>query len=246
MSTSIAIDGPAGAGKSTIARLVAKKLHFIYVDTGAMYRAMGLYFHKRGIAPDDEAAISAACKEADISITYQDGVQQVLLNGENVTEYLRTEEAGKMASATSGYADVREKLVELQKKLAASENVVMDGRDIGTVVLPGADVKIYLTASVETRAKRRFLELEEKKIPCKLEEIAADIEKRDYQDMHREHSPLRKAEDAIYLDSSDMSIRQVSDAIIDALMEKLAKRRVPDRNLEGALEEIIKKECGQI
>ena len=246
MSVSIAIDGPAGAGKSTIAKLVAQKLHFIYVDTGAMYRAMGLHFHRKGIAPEDETAIRAACKEVDISIAYEDGAQQVLLNGENVTGYLRTEEAGKMASATSGYAKVREKLVELQQKLAASENVVMDGRDIGTVVLPGADVKIYLTASVETRARRRFLELKEKNIPCEIEEIAADIEKRDYQDMHREHSPLRKAEDAIYLDSSDMSIREVSDAIIDALMEKGMERRIPDRNLEGAMEEIIKKECGQI
>ncbi len=245
MSVSIAIDGPAGAGKSTIAKLVAEKLHIIYVDTGAMYRAMGLHFHRRGIAPEDEAAICAACGEADISITYEGGAQQVLLNGENVTGYLRTEEAGKMASATSGYTSVREKLVELQQKLAAEKSVVMDGRDIGTVVLPNADVKIYLTASVEARAKRRFLELEEKKVPCRLEEIAADIEKRDHQDMHREHSPLKQAEDAIYLDSSEMTVREVADAVIDALFQKKMAERERTGNLDGALEELIKKECGQ-
>lgn len=147
-----------------------------------------------------------------------------------------------MASATSGYARVREKLVELQRKLAAAKSVVMDGRDIGTVVLPQADLKIYLTASVEARAKRRYLELTGKNVPCKIEEIARDIEQRDYQDMHRENSPLRKAEDALYLDSSEMSIREVADAIISALFEKLMSERTPDQNLEGALEEIIKKE----
>ncbi len=245
MSVSIAIDGPAGAGKSTIAKLVAEKLQIIYVDTGAMYRAMGLYFHRKGIAPDDEAAVCAACTEADVSITYEDGAQQVLLNGENVTGFLRTEEAGKMASATSGYARVREKLVELQQKLAAERSVVMDGRDIGTVVLPQAELKIYLTASVEARAERRYLELTEKGIPCKIEEIAKDIEERDYQDMHRKNSPLRKAEDALYLDSSGMSIREVADAVIDALMKKLMEERTPDRRLDGSLEELIKRECRQ-
>ncbi|MCI8275896.1 MAG: (d)CMP kinase [Lachnospiraceae bacterium] len=245
MSVSIAIDGPAGAGKSTIAKLVAEKLHMIYVDTGAMYRAMGLHFHRKGISPEDEAAICAACKEADISITYEDGAQQVLLNGENVTGYLRTEEAGKMASATSGYAKVREKLVELQQKLAAEKSVVMDGRDIGTVVLPRADVKIYLTASVEARARRRFLELEEKGVPCRLEEIAADIEKRDYQDMHRENSPLKQAEDAVYLDSSEMTVKEVTDAIIDVLFRKKMAERGRTGSLDDALEELIKKECGQ-
>ena len=221
MSINIAIDGPAGAGKSTIAKRVAGKLGYIYIDTGAMYRAMGLYFSRKGIAPDDETAIREHVKEADISIVYQDGAQQVLLNGENVTAYLRTEEAGNMASATSGYPCVREKLVELQRKLAASENVVMDGRDIGTVVLPEADLKIYLTASVETRAKRRFLELTEKGIPCKIEEIEKDIEERDYRDMHREHSPLRQAEDAVYLDSSEMDVEEVAAAILDALKNKI-------------------------
>lgn len=221
MSINIAIDGPAGAGKSTIAKRVAGKLGYIYIDTGAMYRAMGLYFSRKGIAPEDETAIRDHVDDADISIVYQDGAQQVLLNGENVTAYLRTEEAGNMASATSGYPCVREKLVELQRKLAASENVVMDGRDIGTVVLPEADLKIYLTASVETRAKRRFLELTEKGIPCKIEEIEKDIEERDYRDMHREHSPLRQAEDAVYLDSSEMDVEEVAAAILDALKNKI-------------------------
>ena len=223
MSVNIAIDGPAGAGKSTIAKMVAGKLNFIYVDTGAMYRAMGLYFHNLGISPEDGDSICNACKGADISIVYEAGVQQVFLNGENVTGLLRTEEAGKMASAISGYAKVRAKLVELQQKMAALENVVMDGRDIGTVVLPGADLKIYLTASVETRAKRRFLELTEKGIPCNIKEIEKDIEERDYHDMHRENSPLRRAEDAIYLDSSDMTIDEVADAILDALPQKEGK-----------------------
>ena len=221
MSINIAIDGPAGAGKSTIAKRVAGKLGYIYIDTGAMYRAMGLYFSRKGIAPENEAAIRKQVKEADISIVYQDGAQQVLLNGENVTAYLRTEEAGNMASATSGYPCVREKLVELQRKLAASENVVMDGRDIGTVVLPDADLKIYLTASVKTRAKRRFLELTEKGIPCKIEEIEKDIEERDYRDMHREYSPLCQAADAVYLDSSDLDVEDVTAKILEELKNKL-------------------------
>lgn len=220
MSINIAIDGPAGAGKSTIAKLVAQKMNFVYVDTGAMYRAMGIYFVKRGISPEDENAISSACQDADISITYENGTQQVLLNGENVTELLRTEDAGKMASATSGYIAVRKKLVELQQKLAAKENVVMDGRDIGTVVLPKADLKIYLTASVETRAKRRFLELTEKGITCNIKEIEKDIEERDYRDMHRENSPLKKAEDAVYLDSSHMSIEEVAEMIMGYLTKR--------------------------
>ena len=224
MSINIAIDGPAGAGKSTIAKLVAKRLDYIYVDTGAMYRAMGLYFVRQGISSDDEASINEACEHADISIVYQGGEQQVLLNGENVTGHLRTEEAGNMASAVSGYGKVREKLVELQKKLAASENVVMDGRDLGTVVLPNADLKIYLTASVETRAKRRFLELTDKGIPCNIKEIEKDIEERDYRDMHRENSPLKQAEDAVFLDSSFMGIEEVADAIINRLKERTAGR----------------------
>ena len=162
MSHNVAIDGPAGAGKSTIAKRIARRLGYIYVDTGAMYRAMAYYLIQNQVDAADQEAIAAACQHADISICYQDGEQVVLLNGENVNAYLRTEAVGNMASVSSAVPEVRKKLVELQQKLARETNVVMDGRDIGTVVLPDADVKVYLTASVETRAKRRFLELQEK------------------------------------------------------------------------------------
>ena len=213
MSFNIAIDGPAGAGKSTIAKQLAKELSFIYVDTGAMYRSMALYFMRNGIAKEDEAAISDACKTVEVSIAYENGEQQVLLNGENVSKEIRKEEVGKMASATSVYKEVRKKLVELQQKLAADKDVIMDGRDIGTCVLPNAHVKIYLTASVETRAERRYQELQEKGAACDLEVIKKDIADRDYQDMHREISPLKQAEDAILVDSSDMGIEEEVETI---------------------------------
>lgn len=220
MSFNIAIDGPAGAGKSTIAKQLAKELSFIYVDTGAMYRSMALYFMRNGIAKEDEAAISDACKTVEVSIAYENGEQQVLLNGENVSKEIRKEEVGKMASATSVYKEVRTKLVELQQKLAADKDVIMDGRDIGTCVLPNAQVKIYLTASVETRAERRYQELQEKGAACDLEVIKKDIADRDYQDMHREISPLKPAEDAILVDSSDMGIEEVVETIKNIYREK--------------------------
>ena len=220
MSFNIAIDGPAGAGKSTIAKQLAKELSFIYVDTGAMYRSMALYFMRNGIAKEDEAAISDACKTVEVSIAYENGEQQVLLNGENVSKEIRKEEVGKMASATSVYKEVRTKLVELQQKLAADKDVIMDGRDIGTCVLPNAQVKIYLTASVETRAERRYRELQEKGAACDLEVIKKDIADRDYQDMHREISPLKQAEDAILVDSSDMGIEEVVETIKNIYREK--------------------------
>lgn len=210
----IAIDGPAGAGKSTIAKTVAARLGFIYVDTGAMYRAMALYFLRKGIKKEDEAAIEEACREIEISIRYEDGVQQVLLNGENVSGLIRTEEVGNMASASSVYGAVRRKLLELQRELARTSNVIMDGRDIGTCVLPGAQTKIYLTASSHVRAMRRYKELTEKGQMCNLEEIEQDIIERDYRDMHREIAPLKQAEDAVLIDSSEMTIEQVIDAII--------------------------------
>lgn len=215
MSHNVAIDGPAGAGKSTIAKQIARRLGYIYVDTGAMYRAMAYYLIQNQIDAADQEAIAAACQHADISICYQDGEQVVLLNGENVNAYLRTEAVGNMASVSSVVPEVRKKLVELQQKLARETDVVMDGRDIGTVVLPDADVKVYLTASVETRAKRRFLELQEKGEPADLAKIAADIEDRDYRDMHRDISPLRQAEDATLVDSSDMTIDQVVERILE-------------------------------
>ena len=215
MSHNVAIDGPAGAGKSTIAKRIARRLGYIYVDTGAMYRAMAYYLIQNQVDAADQEAIAAACPHADISICYQDGEQVVLLNGENVNAYLRTEAVGNMASVSSVVPEVRKKLVELQQKLARETDVVMDGRDIGTVVLPDADVKVYLTASVETRAKRRFLELQEKGEPADLAKIAADIEDRDYRDMHRDISPLRQAEDATLVDSSDMTIDQVVERILE-------------------------------
>lgn len=221
MSTSynIAIDGPAGAGKSTIAKKAAAKLGFIYVDTGAMYRAMALYFIRHGIAKEDEAAIGDALRDIDISIRYEDGAQQVILNGENVSGLIRTEEVGNMASASSAYGAVREKLLELQRSLARSANVIMDGRDIGTCVLPQADTKIYLTASSQVRAMRRYKELQEKGQMCNLEEIEQDIIERDYRDMHREIAPLKQAEDAVLVDTSDMDIDEVVDAIISVAAE---------------------------
>lgn len=214
MSINIAIDGPAGAGKSTIAKKVAANLGYIYVDTGAMYRAMALYFIRKGIKAEDTETISTECKNADISITYMDGVQVVLLDGENVNGFIRTEEVGNMASATSVNGEVRKKLVELQQKLASKENVVMDGRDIGTVVLPNAEIKVYLTASSAVRAKRRYLELQAKGEEADIEKIEQDIIERDHRDMTREISPLKQAEDAVYLDSSDMTIEEVVDEIM--------------------------------
>lgn len=216
----IAIDGPAGAGKSTIAKMVASELGFIYVDTGAMYRAMALFFLRKGISKDDEKAIEEACREIEVSIRYEDGVQQVLLNGENVSGLIRTEEVSNMTSATSVYRSVRQKLLELQRQLAATSNVIMDGRDIGTCVLPNAQTKIYLTASSRVRAMRRHRELLEKGETCNLDEIEQDIIERDYRDMHREIAPLKQAEDAVFLDSSQMTIRQVVDEIINAARER--------------------------
>ena len=213
MGYNVAIDGPAGAGKSTVAKRVAKELGFVYVDTGAMYRALAVYFLKQGLKPEETERIASACKEAVVTISYEEGMQQVYLNGENVTSLLRTEEVGNMASVSSAVPEVRAQLLELQRELAKSQDVVMDGRDIGTNILPNADVKVYLTASVETRAKRRYLELTEKGVACNLDEIAHDIEERDTRDMNREIAPLKQAEDAVYVDSSDMSIEEVVSAI---------------------------------
>lgn len=214
MSYQIAIDGPAGAGKSTIAKKVAKEKNFIYVDTGAMYRAMAYFLLKEGVDATDKAAIEEKCTEADITLRYENGEQVVLLNGENVNGVIRTEEVGKMASATSAIPKVRERITVTQKELAATTDVVMDGRDIGTCVLPNADVKVYLTASSAVRAKRRYDELIAKGQKCDISQIEADIIKRDEQDMNRDISPLRQAEDAVLIDSSYMTIGEVADKIM--------------------------------
>lgn len=223
MSFSIAIDGPAGAGKSTIAKRLAADMNYIYVDTGAMYRAMAVYFSKNGVDPLDENAITQSVENVDISIEYKDGIQQVILNGENVTHLLRTEETGKMASATSKYSAVRAKLLDLQRKLAETNDVIMDGRDIGTVVLPNAFCKIFLTASPDARAKRRYDELCAKGEECDYDTIKADIEQRDYEDSHRAIAPLTQAEDAVLVDTSDMGIDEVVKNIADIVSEKKAK-----------------------
>lgn len=215
MSHQIAIDGPAGAGKSTIAKLVSGKLGFIYVDTGAMYRAMALYLSRMNVNPDNADEVGEKAQSAEITIKYVDGEQVVMLGDENVNGLIRSPEVSAMASRTSQVARLREKLVELQQKLAETENVVMDGRDIGTVVLPNADLKIYLTASVQVRAMRRYKEMIAKGQEAVLEEIEKDIEDRDYRDMHREASPLKQAEDAVLVDTSDMSIEEVADKIIE-------------------------------
>ena len=213
MGYNVAIDGPAGAGKSTIAKLVAKEKGYIYVDTGAMYRGLAIHFLKKGIDPENKEAVAKACQDAEVTIGHENGIQQIYLNGENVTEMLRTEEVGNMASKTSAIPEVREKLLDLQRSLAREKDVIMDGRDIGTNILPDADVKIYLTASVETRAERRYKELKEKGEKCDLAEISRDIRERDERDMTREIAPLKKAEDAVLVDSSDMTIKEVVDEI---------------------------------
>lgn len=220
MAMNVAIDGPAGAGKSTIAKAIAKKMGYVYVDTGAMYRAMALYFLRSNISKDDEAKISSVVDDIAVSIKYEDGAQHVILNGEDVTGLIRTEEVGNMASATSVYGPVRAKLVALQQELAKTTDVIMDGRDIGTVVLPNADVKVFLTASVECRAKRRFDELVAKGELADFDKIAKDIEERDYRDSHREISPLKQADDAILVDSSEMTIDEVVNTIISLIEGK--------------------------
>lgn len=215
MGYNVAIDGPAGAGKSTIAKLVAKEKGYIYVDTGAMYRGLAIHFLDKAIQPQETEKVIEACKDAEVTIAYEDAVQHVYLNGKDISSRLRNEEVGNMASVTSAIPEVRKKLLELQQNLAKTQNVIMDGRDIGTCVLPHADVKVYLTASVETRAKRRYQELQEKGEDCNLEEIAHDIEERDRRDMTREIAPLKQAEDAVLVDSSNMTIAEVVKTIVD-------------------------------
>lgn len=221
MSFNIAIDGPAGAGKSTIARAAARNLGFLYVDTGAMYRAIALYLLRHEVDVNDSEKVESSLKDMNLRIVYSEGEQQILLNDENVTVFLRDEKVGNMASKSSAHPKVREKLLQLQRDLAKENDVIMDGRDIGTFVLPNADVKIYLTATVEERAKRRYLELSAKGENADLDKIKEDIRTRDAQDMNRSIAPLKQAEDAVVIDSSAMTIDQVMDRIVDAFQESL-------------------------
>lgn len=227
MSFNVAIDGPAGAGKSTIARAAARELGIIYVDTGAMYRAMALFMIREQVPLQDVDRIIEKSRDADIAIRYEDGMQVVLLNGENVNDFIRTEEVGNVTSAVvSPIPQVREKVTVLQKKLAAENDCIMDGRDIGSCVLPDARLKIYLTASSRVRAERRYAELRAKgeisggEEAVSLDKIQKDIEARDYQDMHRENAPLIQAEDAVLLDTSDMNIREAVEAVLKLCRER--------------------------
>lgn len=217
----IAIDGPAGAGKSSIAKLVAQKLSFVYFDTGAMYRTIALYALEHQINPAREEDVVAVLDKIQITLSHEDGEQEIFLNGTNVSKDIRREEVGKNASTVAKYAAVRQKLVSLQQEIAADMDVIMDGRDIGTVVLPNAEVKIYLTASANVRAKRRYKELQAKGESCDLTQIEKDIIARDEQDMNREISPLRQAEDAVLVDSSDMTIEEVVNCLIDIIKKKM-------------------------
>lgn len=220
MGFKIAIDGPAGAGKSTIAKQVARRENLIYIDTGAMYRAMSLLMLQNGIPLNDAEKIGQECSRAQIDISYENGEQAVFLNGENVDAFLREERVGNAASAVSAVPRVRERLVQLQRELAEAADVVMDGRDIGTVVLPDADLKIFLTASSRVRAERRYRELQEKGIEADLKTIQRDIEERDHRDMTRETSPLRQAEDAVVIDSSMMTVDEVIQNILDLIQSR--------------------------
>ncbi len=224
MVHNIAIDGPAGAGKSTVAKKVARELSFVYVDTGAMYRAMALYLLRKGVSRENVEEIGEACQNAEISIEYQNGEQIVLLDGENVNSYLRTEEVSGMASVSSAVPRVRAKLLDLQRKLAKTMSVVMDGRDIGTTILPDADVKIYLTASSLTRARRRYLEYQERGEDCDLAEIQKTIEERDHRDMTREVSPLCQAKDAVLVDSSELTIDETVEKILSVYHAKVSEK----------------------
>lgn len=220
MSFSVAIDGPSGAGKSTIAKTAAAMCGMIYVDTGAMYRAIGLYFLKNEVDIRDRERCEAMLPDIDVSIDYEDGKQKVLLNGEDVSGYIRTQEVGEAASVTSAYPGVRAHLLELQRSLAKTRDVIMDGRDIGTTILPDAPLKIYLTAAAEVRGKRRYLELLEKGQEADLAEVIEEVKERDYRDSHREISPLRQAVDAVLLDTTEMTLEESEQAVIRLIRER--------------------------
>lgn len=218
---SIAIDGPSGAGKSTLARSAAAKLGFLYVDTGAIYRTIGCYVHQKGMDPRDEQAVKAELPQVHVELTYgEDGLQHMLLNGRDVTKEIRLPEISLCASAVSAHPSVRAFLLEMQRELARTHHVIMDGRDIGTVVLPDADVKVFLTASAQVRAKRRMLELEQRGTPEPFEKILKEIEERDWNDSHRAAAPLRQAEDAVLLDTSELDFQESEEALLRIIRER--------------------------
>lgn len=217
---SVAIDGPAGAGKSTLARRLAAQLGYIYVDTGAMYRAVGLYALRAGRDPKDNAAVEGLLPQISLRLDCPDGEQHIYLNGEDVSNAIRTEQAGMAASAVGANPAVRAFLLETQRQMARTQNVLMDGRDIGTVVLPDAAVKIFLTASPEARAARRWKEYQEKGQQVSYEQVLEDVRQRDYQDTHREAAPLRQAEDAVLLDTSELDFEQSLAAMAAIIAEK--------------------------
>lgn len=217
----IAIDGPAGAGKSTIARAAAKTLGYIYVDTGALYRAVGVYSLRKGLDTKNPETVAATLSHIQVELKFQDGVQHVFLNGEDVSEEIRTPKASMAASDVSAVPAVRQFLFDLQRDIAAKNNCIMDGRDIGTVVLPGAEVKIFLTASPEARAVRRFRELQEKGATDTYEEVLADLAERDYNDSHRAVAPLKPAEDSVLVDTSALTLSESVEKIIEVIKEKL-------------------------
>lgn len=218
---SVAIDGPSGAGKSTLAKRLAKELGYLYVDTGAMYRSIGLYALRQGVDPKDEAAVTALLPQIQIELRYVDGAQRVLLCGEDVSEAIRAEEVGMATSAVSAHPPVRAFLLELQRGMARTHDILMDGRDIGTVILPNASVKIFLTASAEARATRRFRELQEKGVDTDFETVLEDIRRRDYQDSHRATAPLRQAEDAVLVDTSEMDLEESFQALKSLILSRI-------------------------
>lgn len=224
MKLQIAIDGPSGAGKSTIAKALAKKIGILYVDTGALYRAVGLYVRSRNVDPHDASAVAALLPEISLELRYENGSQQVYLNGTATGDRIRTPEMSMYASAVSAIPAVRTFLLDTQREIAAQNGVVMDGRDIGTVILPNANVKIYLTASDECRAKRRFLELREKGLETTYEEVLADMQRRDHNDSTRTVAPAVAAPDAVTVDSSDLSIEECVARIEEIVAEKLGSR----------------------
>jgi len=218
---SIALDGPSGAGKSTLARLLAERLGFLYVDTGAIYRAVGLYTYRRGQDPQDESAVAALLPELDLTLCHEDGIQRMILGGEDVSKAIRMPEMSYYASRVSVHPAVRAFLLEMQKSLAARENVVMDGRDIGTVVLPDASLKVYITAAPEKRAERRYKELAAKGVGDSFDQVLADIIARDTLDKNRAVSPLRAADDAVILDTTELDLNQSLEALVKLAQERL-------------------------